>query len=52
MCSSDLPADSTGAAAAFLGAGFAHSGVLPGHHYAGHAFHDLLVLVKEEPCRS
>ncbi|MET8995646.1 hypothetical protein [Amycolatopsis sp. Hca4] len=39
-------------AAAFLGAGFAHSGVLPGHHYAGHAFHDVLVLVKEESCRS
>ncbi|KDN21942.1 hypothetical protein [Amycolatopsis rifamycinica] len=39
-------------AAAFLGAGFARGGVLPGHHYAGHAFHDVLVLVKEEPCRS
>jgi hypothetical protein len=39
-------------AAAFLGAGFARTGVLPGHRYAGHAFHDVLVLVKEEPCRS
>ncbi|WP_206794120.1 hypothetical protein [Amycolatopsis sp. MtRt-6] len=39
-------------AAAFLGAGFARTGVLPGHHYAGHEFHDVLVLVKEEPCRS
>ncbi|MEV4050089.1 hypothetical protein AB0J55_02780 [Amycolatopsis sp. NPDC049688] len=41
-----------GGAAAFLGAGFARTGVLPGHRYAGHAFHDVLVLVKEEPCRS
>ncbi|MDQ7808699.1 hypothetical protein Q5425_33615 [Amycolatopsis sp. A133] len=44
--------DGTDGAAAFLGAGFARTGVLPGHRYAGHAFHDVLVLVKEEPCRS
>jgi hypothetical protein len=45
-----LVAVDAAAVAAFTGAGFTLTGTLREHRYAGHAYHDLLMLVKEEAC--